>query len=134
MSAPKSKYLKLISGTEKPCREREVMDVEVLKETPSPPHWMLNPDAIEEWNTLAPIFTANGLMTIANVSVLAQLCSLHGALVQSWKNGWVPHAATMGQYRSMVNDFGLTPVAMQKIKLPGENKKANAFAGNGKRA
>ena len=131
MTAPKSKYQKIMAGTVKPIREVNTMEVETLKEVPNWPHWMKNEEAQNEWERLAPVFIANGLLTTANVSVLAQLCSLHGALVDSWAKGYVPHAATMGQYRSMVNDFGLTPMAMMRVKMPKAEQKKNSFTSNG---
>jgi hypothetical protein len=41
----------------------------------------------------------------------------------------------LAQYRALVNDFGLTPVAQGKVKGNGEGSKSgNKFAGIGRRA
>jgi hypothetical protein len=61
------------------------------------------------------------------------LCALHGKLVQLWAAGESPTGHMMAQYRALVNDFGLTPVAQGKVKSAGDLPKGNRFASNGKR-
>lgn len=135
--AKKPTQLKAIAGTRQPCREAPPPAVElpVVKEVPEAPDWLPNSHATKEWNRLAPILTANGLLTEGGLSALAMLCALHGKIVQLYSAGEAPTASMVSTLQSMINDFGLTPVAQGKVKPNGsEEKKGNKFAANGKRA
>ena len=128
--------LKLISGTDQPCRRDDpgsLMEIPIIMEVPEPPHWLPNEHAIAEWRKLAPIFVNNGLLTETSISVLGNLCALHGVLVDVWSKGFLPNANTIAQYRSMVNDFGMTPASLSKVKINKDTPKANKFSSNGKR-
>ena len=46
---------------------------------------------------------------------LGALCAVHGDIVDQWARRISPNAATLAQYRALVNDFGLTPVARVSI-------------------
>jgi phage terminase small subunit len=130
MSRPrKPDHLKLVSGTDQPCRREPEPEVRVpaLEESPEPPDWLPNAHAVKEWCVLAPIMTANRLLTDANVSALGQLCALHGKLVQLWSAGETPTGHLLAQYRNLINDFGLTPIARGRIKATGEPAKKNRF-------
>lgn len=100
---------------------------------PVAPDWLPNAHAIKEWNRLAPILTANRLLTEAGLSTLGMLCALHGKIVQLYAAGESPTGHMMAQYRGIANDFGLTPVAQGKVKPSGEKEKGNRFASNGRR-
>ena len=100
---------------------------------PDPPDWLPNAHAIKEFKRLAPILHRVGLLTEAGVTAFAQMCALHGKIVQLWAAGESPTGHMLAQYRNLVNDFGLTPVAQGKVRPSGEEKKGNKFAGNGKR-
>jgi phage terminase small subunit len=90
--------------------------------------------AVKEWDRLATILTANKLLTEGGLSALGMLCSLHGKLVQLWAAGEAPTGHMLAQYRNLINDFGLTPVAQGKVKPLSDDKDAgNKFANNGKR-
>jgi hypothetical protein len=61
------------------------------------------------------------------------LCALHGKLVEAWIADVLPSGHTLAQYRSMVNDFGITPGAQSKVGPFGkESEDSNPFAKNGK--
>ena len=64
---------------------------------------------------------------------MGHLCALHGKIVQLYAAGESPSGHMVAQYRALINDFGLTPVAQGKVKPVGEKDKGNRFAGNGKR-
>lgn len=133
----KATTLKSISGTKQPCRAAPPPSVElpVLDKVPAPPDWLPNAHAVKEWNRLAPILTANKLLTEGGLSALAHLCAMHGKIVQLYAAGEAPTASMASTLQSMINDFGLTPVAQGKVKMNGgEEKKGNKFASNGKRA
>ena len=124
--------LKVVAGTDRPCRRPESAPVEMpaLDHIPDPPDWLPNAHAVKEWQRLAPILTANKLLTEAGLSALGQLCALHGKVVQLYSAGDAPVASMVAQLRGLMNDFGLTPVAQGKVKAGGDETKAgNKFAG-----
>ena len=124
--------LKVVAGTDRPCRRPESAPVEIpaLDHIPDPPDWLPNAHAVKEWQRLAPILTANKLLTEASLSALGQLCALHGKVVQLYAAGEAPVASMVAQLRGLMNDFGLTPVAQGKVKAGGDETKAgNKFAG-----
>ena len=124
--------LKVVAGTDQPCRRPESAPVEMpaLDHIPDPPDWLPNAHAVKEWQRLAPILTANKLLTEAGLSALGQLCALHGKVVQLYAAGEAPVASMVAQMRGLMNDFGLTPVAQGKVKAGGDETKAgNKFAG-----
>ena len=124
--------LKVVAGTDRPCRRPESAPVEMpaLDHIPDPPDWLPNAHAVKEWQRLAPILTANKLLTEAGLSALGHLCALHGKVVQLYSAGEAPVASMVAQLRGLMNDFGLTPVAQGKVKAGGDETKAgNKFAG-----
>ncbi len=124
--------LKLIAGTDQPCRRPDADPVELplVSEVPPAPDWLPNAHATKEWQRLAPILHGVGLLTDAGLSALGMLCALHGKLVQLWSAGESPTGHMLAQYRALVNDFGLTPVAQGKVRGHGETTKpGNRFAG-----
>ena len=124
--------LKVVAGTDRPCRRPESAPVEIpaLDHIPDPPDWLPNAHAVKEWQRLAPILCANKLLTEAGLSALGQLCALHGKVVQLYAAGEAPVASMVAQLRGLMNDFGLTPVAQGKVKAGGDETKAgNKFAG-----
>ena len=129
----KPSALKLISGTVQPCREVAAgVSLPVLDAAPPTPDW-LGVQAVKEWDRLAPMLVANGLLTEGGLSALAMLCALHGKLVQEWQAGITPRAALLREHRNLGNDFGLSPVAQGKVRM-GEAKPAgNRFTTNGRR-
>jgi phage terminase small subunit len=129
--------LKAIAGTNQPCRDKSdvVVDLPVVSSAPDAPNWLPNAHACKEWDRLAPILCANGLLTEGGLSALGVLCSLHGKIVQLFSAGETPTGHMVAQYRNLINDFGLTPAAQGKVKVVGGNEKPeNKFAKNGKRA
>ena len=137
MPAPrKPTSLKVVAGTDQPCRREEfVVDLPLVSDVPLPPDWLPNAHAVSEWNRLAPILHANRLLTEAGTSALAQLCALHGNVVQMYAAGLAPVASMVAQLRGLMNDFGLTPVAQGKVRPSGETEKTgNKFERNGKRS
>lgn len=136
MPGPQKKLaqLKSISGTAQRCRETAPgVELPALDQVPTAPDWLPNAHAVKEWDRLATILTKNKLLTEGALSALGMLCAMHGKMVQLWAAGEAPTASMYSQYRNMVNDFGLTPVAQGKVKPSGEEKKGNKFANNGRR-
>lgn len=132
--AKKPASLKVISGTDQPCRrDEDGVEIPALDEVPEAPDWLPNAHAVKEFDRLAQILHANKLLTEAGVMALAHLCALHGKIVQLYAAGESPTANLVSQYRNLINDFGLTPVAQGKVKSGGETKAGNKFANNGRR-
>ncbi len=130
----KPNNLKVVAGTDRPDRVAPAgVDLPLVSSVPVAPDWLPNAHAIKEWNRLAPILTANRLLTEAGLSTLGMLCALHGKIVQLYAAGESPTGHMMAQYRGIANDFGLTPVAQGKVKPSGEKEKGNRFASNGRR-
>lgn len=136
MSGPSRKptRLKVISGTTQPCRAiAATVALPAVDAVPDAPDWLPNAHAIKEWRRLAPILVANKLLTEAGLAALAHLCALHGKIVQLYTAGEAPAASLVSQYRNLINDFGLTPVAQGRVKAAAPEPEGNAFTRNGKR-
>ena len=125
--------LKVVAGTSRPDRGAKPVDLPIIEKAPPAPDWLPNAHSIKEWDRLAPILTANKLLTEGGLSPLGMLCSLHGKLVQLWAAGEAPVASMVAQYRNLINDFGLTPVAQGKVTPVADGKEENRFAQRGKR-
>ena len=132
--ARKPEILKIIEGTYRQDRAPNAIPLPVLKEIPPMPTWMRGHDvAIEEWNKLVKILCSVGILTEAGSNALAVMCMLLHHMVEYFKAGECPPAVLVGQYRNLVNDFGITPVAQTRVKASGEEKPKNNFSGTGNR-
>ena len=109
------------------------VDYDLVDDVPPAPDWLSNGHAVKEWERLAPILHKSRLLTVAGCSAFGVMCSLHGKIVQLFAAGECPNGNMLGQYRSLVNDFGLTPVAQGKVRPSGQKEKTNSFAGNGRK-
>jgi hypothetical protein len=127
----KPNALKVISGSREPPRVE--IDIPAIDEAPPAPDWMPNVHAVNEWNRLARVLAANHLLTEGGLSALAVLCALHGKIVQLYAAGESPTGHMVAQYRALVNDFGLTPVAQGKVRPSGDKTAENRFAKFGQR-
>lgn len=125
--------LRVISGSRQPDAP-PLAELPAVRGIPKPPDWLPNAHAVKEFERLAPILHANKLLTEPAIAALGHLCALHGSLVQQWAAGLPPTGHMIAQYRALINDFGLTPVAQGKVKPVDDGQKANKFAGIGKPA
>lgn len=125
--------VKVLCGSRQPSSP-DTVSLPLVEGLPEAPDWLPNAHAVKEWDRLAPILYANKLLTEAGVTALAHLCALHGKLVQLWAAGESPSGHMLSQYRNLINDFGLTPVAQGKVKIGGaDTKPSNRFASNGRK-
>lgn len=123
--------LKAISGSREPSPV--VVPLPVIASPPPAPEWLTGA-AVDEWNRLTRILTAHQLLTEGGVGALAVLCALYGDIQQQYINGESPTAKAIGQFRGLVNDFGLTPIAQGKVKpAAGGDAAGNRFAKFGQR-
>lgn len=128
-----------LRGTER--KDRQVGDTSIseiesaLTEMPPAPLWMPNAHATNEWYRLCPILIQQKLLTSGSLSALAQLCALHGKVVQLYAAGEAPGASMLGTLRNLHNDFGLSPMAQGKVKAPEvpAEPKPNGFSGRGRK-
>lgn len=121
--------LKAIAGTTRKDREvPEPIEMPLVDEVPPAPDWMPNAHAVKEWNRLASILVVNRLLTVADLGTLAQLCALHGKIVQLYTAGESPNAAMVGTLRGLQSDFGLSPVARGKVRGAVETKQSGRFS------
>lgn len=126
--------LKVVAGTDRPDRKgADPIDLPLVSEIPDAPEWLPNRHAEAEWNRLAQILHANRLLTEAALGPFGMLCALHGKLVQLWMAGETPTGHMLAQYRALVGEFGLTPVAQGKVKPAERQASGNKFANNGRK-
>lgn len=133
----KANHLKSISGTYRADRQAPPpLDIPPIAELPKPPTWLPNSHATNEWKRLGPRLLERGLLTEEGLMAFGHLCALHGKIVQLWAAGESPTGHLLSQYRSLVNDFGLTPMSQGKVTPNGGARpKApdNPFVQHGKR-
>jgi phage terminase small subunit len=135
MTVRKPHQLKIIEGTDRKDRMPDALiDYEAIDELPPAPDWLPNVHAVKEWDRLGPILLRAKLLTFAGMQAFGHMCALHGKIVQLYAAGESPNAAYVAQLRSLLNDFGLTPVAQGKVRPLGEEKPKNRFGNNGKRS
>ncbi len=127
----KPNHLKAIEGTARKDRMTEDIPLPLLDECPVAPSWLPNEHAVSEFNKLAHILFSLGLLNQANVGGLGLMCSLFGKIITIFLEDEVPSAHLVAQYRNLLNDFGLTPVAQGKVNVNVEKPKENAFKKNG---
>ncbi len=123
------RHLRLLKGTLQPSRDTPAGPaLPAVDSAPIRPAWLKNPDAILEFDRLAPLLLANKLLTDGNVGVFTQMCALHGRLVAMWTEGTTPSAAMLSTYRALCNALGLLG-----MKLPAAGARPNWFADHAKR-
>lgn len=126
--------LKLMTGSRRVPSAAGTVVLPALERVPSAPDWLPNSYARAEWKRLATLLVANRLLTEGSLSVLGHACALYGAITRSWSAGHEPRAATLGIYRQIVNDFGLTPASAARAGAArGDASSANRFLRHGRR-
>lgn len=138
MSNKKPRSLKIISGTDQPCRRDEgepLFVEEPLSDIPDPPDWLPNAHAVKEWNRVTKILHMAKMLTPGCLQSLGVLCASYGCIVQQYAAGLAPKASELAQYRGLVAEFGLTPMSNSRLRPGGGQKeeKENRFSRFGKR-
>lgn len=106
---------KAAKGTARNDRHHEEPDFPLMSEVPSPPDWLIDPEAVKEWKHKAQILTEAGVLSEAALSLLGQYCNMHAKALQKWRLGAEPTAAEMTQLRLMATEFGFTPASRFKV-------------------
>ena len=127
--------MKIIAGTDQKCRDHQITQIQEtpLDEAPVAPDWMPNAHAVKLWNSLVPILLANRLLTEGSLYPLAQMCAMHGKIVQLYAAGETPPASQIATLRTLFGDFGMTPASRRKVESAADVSKGNKFAANGRR-
>ena len=128
--------LKVISGTDQPCRrdeaERAAPDFPKVLDFPAPPQH-LNPDGVALWNDLGPQLVAVGVLQIVDLYALEQLAYAWQRFRQKAKAGMDVTASEDNALKALWQEFGLTPAARRRVTAAPEEKQKNRFAAHGKR-
>ena len=117
--------MKILKGTDRKDRMRESADYPPVTGT-EPPDWLIDATAVQEWRHKVGILTHAGVLTEADLSLLAQYCNMHASAVKQWRAGLAPTAAEMTQLRLIAADFGFTPASRSKVAVP-KKKEKNPF-------
>ena len=107
----KPQELKVITGTDQPCRRADplVIDGEVYTELPVCPVDFEHDAARAEWDRLGPVLVRCKMLNAGNLSAFALMCQdFAGALMHDDK--------AASRYQKWVSDFGLTPASRGRVK------------------
>ena len=120
--------VKVLTGTDQPCRMHPEPDYPKAKELVAP-DWLESPEAVEEWNRLTPMMTGARTISEGDLTILGHMCNLHGVCVAMWRESRsMPTAAMLTQLRMMYAEFGLTPASRSKAAQLESDAKENPFA------
>jgi phage terminase small subunit len=130
----KPNRLKVVAGTNRKDRAVTELELPTLDEIPEPPNWLMNPQAIQEWERITVILKNNNMLVDLDLSYLGHLCNLHGSILKLNSVGIPGQTSAYATLRNMLSDFGVGPVARGKVSpVKGSNKPSNPFDNNGKK-
>lgn len=121
----KAPELKVVAGTDQPCRRRERLVVP-LEGVPAKPAW-LKGRAAKLWAEKVEAYTARGQPIVGCESSLAQFCALEAMLIDQFAKKLTPPTSQINAYRAFASEFFDTPAA--QIGSP-KQPKAGKFAAN----
>lgn len=106
-----------------------------LRVAPKPPKWMTNKFALANWEEVAPVMVENRLLTRSNLPLFELMVASYGKIVENYttRSGTV-NTGLLTLYRSIVNDFGLTPCSQIRAHVPDKAEDENPFLTNRKAA
>src|SRR5205823_12677185 len=119
--------LKVVSGTDQPCRRREMV-VAAIDGAPIKPKWLRGP-AAKLWSEKIATYLARGQNVVGCESALAQLCALEAALIDQYRKGVTPVTAQITAFRALCAEFFDTPssqIGPAKPTNPGGRFATNA--------
>lgn len=125
---PKGKNpgLKVVAGTDQPCRRREPV-VAPIDGAAVKPTW-LRGRAAKLWVEKVAIYQARGQSVAGCESALAQYCALEAALIEQYRKRITPPVAQVNAFRILAAEFYDTPASqVSPAKQPG---KGGRFAAN----
>ena len=131
---PKPDHIKVVSGTDQPCRMNpEAPEFPSLEDEFQPPAWLTNRDALAEWDRTALMLKKSGVLTAADLSMLAALCQTYGEYVDMVTRRIQVPAAFLTQMRMLYAEFGMSPASRSTVKAKPDEASKNPFSRNGRR-
>jgi hypothetical protein len=121
--------LKVVSGTDQPCRRREMV-VAALPGSAIRPKW-LKGRAAKLWAEKLATYEARGQNTAGCESALAQYCALEASLIDQYRKGGTPPVAQISAFRILASEFFDTPASQIGPAKPAST--AGRFAANAQR-
>lgn len=131
---PTPPALKVLAGTNRPCRDRpDAPEYDLVDEFPEPPQH-LNADGAEMWSKLGRQLVAARVLQVVDLYALEQLCHAWQCFRKKAKADMESTAAETTALKSLFSEFGMSPASRSKVTSSGDKPKANKFGNNGKRA
>jgi phage terminase small subunit len=137
--------IKALRGSARPDRDpvsskhANVIDVTTKEESypevvnyPPAPDYMVNEDAVKEWDRVIRLLVVNRIMTEGELQSVAMLCNVTGQLIADARARRPINCQLMSQFRTLSNDFGFTPMSRLKTQKPHNPPSRNPFAKNGR--
>lgn len=130
-TGPKGKPpgLKVVAGTDQPCRRREKL-FENINGMPAKPAW-LKGEAASLWKKKLAIYEARGQSVAGCESSLAQYCALEANLIGQYRLMQTPTVAQVNAHRIYAAEFFDTPAS--QIGPNRATGKPSSFASNAQR-
>ena len=111
------KQFKVIAGTTRPDRDDRPgggPQFPLLSEFPECPQH-LNPDGVAMWKHLGPLLVASGVLQVADLYALEQLCYAWQLFRQKAKAGMDVTASENNALRGLFAEFGMSPAARRRV-------------------
>ncbi|VVE49876.1 hypothetical protein [Pandoraea sputorum] len=129
----KPRALKLLNGSRRVDDSGPSVELPLVQAYPDPPEWLPNAHAVKEWHRVVPLLMNVRLLTEASLTAVGHMCAVHGRITQEYAANMTPTGSLLSILRNYQNDFGLTAMAQQKIRPPGELPAGNKFTSNGRK-
>lgn len=130
MSNPVPINIKKLTGTVQPCRDKYKMqgnDVPVLDIMPNPPDWLIGHDALTAWKNTGQLLINLKMLSPVDLPAFAQMCALEDKVIEIYKSGETPHNSQLATLRAFYADFGIAPMARQRLKMTVAAPTSNKF-------
>lgn len=129
---PTPPSLKVLAGTNQPCREiLDAPEFDLVQQFPDPPQH-LNVDGAAMWKDLGPSLVAAKVLQVVDLYPLEQLCYAWQRFRAKSKAGMDLLAAEDAALRNLFSEFGMTPASRRRVSTGAAPAKANKFANNRK--
>lgn len=128
---PQTTSQKKAKGERRPSRldDDKVINFPAVDRAPDAPEH-LNEYAKQRWDELAPLLYAQKILSVADLMMLEQLCSIYGE-IRDMEDRRVEVPITLrNQLRLYAAEFGITPSSRTRVGKVGPEDK-NAFSRNG---
>jgi len=137
---PLPNQLKVLKGTDQPCRMRDDVSVEKVSKMPPPPKW-LGDTARKLYKTKSQFLIGAGIISVGDIEMFVTFCHEFGRYIETAeKLSEVNHSAVLSEKqeqlywrltkinrdsfdraRSLAGEFGFTPISRLKFAAPVED-------------